>query len=252
VSITCCIVDDEPLARERLRALLTQSPVPVTVVGESSNGQEALGQIEQLRPDIVFLDVQMPILDGFDVAEMLREPRPRIVFVTAYDQHALRAFEVRAVDYLTKPVRLARLNATLEHLFAAITRERSEHSSSTPAKLLTRLTVHAGRRRKVVPTDLVSWFEAKDKIVLVHLAEGAYPVDFTLDELERRLDPARFLRLHRSHIVNASTILELAPWFAGSYVVKLSDGSQLPIARRRVREIRALLGGRGPDRKARV
>jgi two-component system LytT family response regulator len=244
--IRAIIVHDEPLARARLRTLLSQADTPVELVGEASSGEEAVALVHEFRPDLLFLDIQMPVLDGFDVVDLLTPPRPQIIFVTAYDQHALRAFEVHALDYLTKPVRLARLNQTLARLPKASNPDPGiEHllrqRSGDP---LLRLTVHVGRRLRVVPLEEIRWIEAEEKIVLVHLLDGGSCLtDFTLDELEMRLDPSRFLRIHRSSIVNAGRVKELAPWFAGSYIVKLDDGTQLPVARRRVRQVRTLLGG---------
>jgi two-component system LytT family response regulator len=169
--------------------------------------------------------------------------------VTAYDQHAIRAFEVHALDYLLKPVRLSRLTQTLSRLANRESRGAREgveelvrERGSQP---LARLTVHAGRKLRVVPLDEIRWIESRDKIVLAHLEDGAsHPTDFTLDELEERLDPSRFLRTHRSCIVNISSIRELIPWFAGTYVVKLDGGTQLPVARRRVRDVKESLGKR--------
>ena len=239
----CVLVDDEPLARERLRALLAEAPMPVDVVGEAGSGQEAVPLIHQTRPDLVFLDVQMPVLDGFDVVDLLAPPRPHIVFVTAYDDYALRAFEVHALDYLTKPVRLERLVGTLERVAA----------QATPAEGLTalrrtrplqRLTVHVGRRLRIVQAEEIRWAEAEAKLVFVHLTDGQrYPTDFTLDELEARLDPQHFLRIHRSYLVNAAFVRELVPWFSGTYQLRLNDGHTLPVARRRTRPVRDHLGG---------
>jgi two-component system, LytTR family, response regulator len=246
--ISCFIVDDEPLARVRLRTLLAEADVPVEVIGESGSGQEALPLIHELKPDVVFLDIQMPVLDGFDVVELLAQPRPQIVFVTAYDEYALRAFEVQALDYLTKPVRMSRLNITLERLDSQKPSSDSDSAITTlvrerVARPLSRLTVHAGRKLRVVPVEEIRWIEAREKLLYVHLPDGEFRTDFTLDELEHRLDPEQFLRVHRSHIINARYARELVPWFAGQYVVRLESGEQLPVARRRVKEIKWLLGG---------
>ncbi len=234
--ITCVLVDDEPPARERLRALLGEAAVEVKVLGEAGNGHEAVALVRRVRPDVLFIDVRMPVLDGFDVVELLPHPRPRVVFVTAYDRHALRAFDVQALDYLTKPVRLSRLNMTLERLTVEM------GAASGAPRLLSRLTVHIGRRLRIVSLDDVRSLEARQKLVYVNLAEGSYPTDLTLDLLESRLDPDRFVRIHRSHIVNMSYVRELVPWFAGAYVVRLEGGAELPVARRRVRVVRGMLG----------
>lgn len=245
--IRALLVDDEPLARERLRALLAEADIPVQVIGEAGGGHEAIQLAHELRPDVVFLDVQMPVLDGFDVAELLPRPRPLVVFVTAHDDQALRAFEVEAIDYLTKPVRLMRLNGTLSRLAGQLGSHEPDHGTesllrhrTTP---LARITVHVGRRLRVTPIDEVRWFQAREGLVVAHLITGgAHVVDFTLDELESRLAPERFIRAHRSHIIHVGYIRELVPWFAGSYVVTLDDGTQLQVARRRVRDMRRMLG----------
>jgi two-component system, LytTR family, response regulator len=245
--LRCLIVDDEPLASERLRALLAEAEVEMDVIGEAGSGQAAVELVRKAAPDIVFLDVQMPGLNGFDVVEALKPPRPQVVFVTAFDEYALRAFEVHAVDYLTKPVRLQRLNETLRLL-----RDREEVVRRARAldaladahrqQPLRRVIAQAGRKLRVIPLEEVRWFEARDKLVLAHAGEGAYPVSFTLDDLGERLDPAQFIRLHRSHIVNAGAIRELVPWFSGTYAVLLHDGTRLEVARRRVAEVKARLG----------
>jgi two-component system, LytTR family, response regulator len=244
--IRCIIVDDEPLARERLRMLLSETEQPVEVAGEAGGGQEAVALIHALEPDLVFLDVQMPVLDGFDVVDLLPPPRPHVVFVTAFDEHAVRAFEVHALDYLTKPVRLDRLNRTLQRIGAGAdgrSGEGVENLRRARAGLpLTRLTVHSGRRLRLVSLEDVRWIEAREKLVYVQLEDGAFMTDFTLDELEARLSPDRFLRIHRSVIANADRIRELIPWDAGMYAAKMEDGTTLPIARRRTREVMERLG----------
>jgi two-component system LytT family response regulator len=243
----CILVDDEPLARERLRALLEEATVDVTIVGEAGSGKEAIPLIHEEQPDVVFLDVQMPVLDGFDVVDLLAEPRPHIVFVTAYDEYALQAFEVHALDYLTKPVRLERLNKTLRRVqnerdkatvrdgLDSLQRERRQHP-------IRRMTVHVGRKLRVIDLDAIRYIEADDKLVFVHLADAKYRTDFTLDELERRLDE-RFVRPHRSHIVNLDAVRELIPGSSGTYRLRLTDGTDLPVARRRAAEVKQALGG---------
>jgi two-component system, LytTR family, response regulator len=247
-SLRCLIVDDEPLARDRLRALLGESDVDVEVIGEAGSGRVAVPMILETEPDVVFLDVQMPGMDGFEVVALLPRPRPHVVFVTAFDEYALRAFEVHAVDYLTKPVRLQRLQETLRlvHDRGAVERRvRALEELAAEARLrpLKRIIAQVGRSMRVIPIEEVRWFEARDKLVFAHTADGAAPVSFTLDELEARLDPAQFIRLHRAHIVNGAAIRELAPWFSGTYVVLLHDETRLEVARRRVAEVKARLGG---------
>lgn len=243
----CILVDDEPLARERLRALLEEAAVDVTIVGEADSGKAAVPLIHDERPDVVFLDVQMPVLDGFDVADLLAAPRPHIVFVTAYDEYAIQAFEVHALDYLTKPVRLQRLNKTLRRVQGALrTDETNANLDALRAERqdqpLRRMTVHVGRKLRVIDLDAIHYIEADDKLVFVHLTDAKYRTDFTLDELEQRLD-TRFVRPHRSHIVNLDAVHELIPWSSGTYRLRLDDGTELPVARRRAGAVKQALGG---------
>lgn len=241
------IVDDEPLARERLAALLAEDG-RVEVAGQAGDGRSAIPLIHEQRPDVVFLDVQMPVLNGFDVLDLLAPPRPQVVFVTAYDEYALRAFEVHALDYLTKPVRRRRLAQTIERIAGqlalnqvppgldALRRERERGP-------LLRLTLRAGRRLRVVEIDEVRYIEAEEKLVFAHLPEGRRATDFTLKELERRLDPARFVRIHRAFIVNAAVVRELVPAPVSTYQLVLDDGARLPVSRRRLRAVKDMLGG---------
>lgn len=243
----CILVDDEPLARERLRTLLQEADADVEIVDEAASGKDAVPLIHDVRPDVVFLDVQMPVLDGFDVVDLLAAPRPHIVFVTAYDEYALKAFDVHALDYLTKPVRLERLNETLRRVQAALGTEAADRRLDAlrrerQDRPLRRLTVHVGRKLRVVDLDAVRYIEADDKLVFAHLAETRYRTDFTLDELERRLD-ARFVRAHRAHIVNLDAVHELIPWSSGTYRLRLVDGTELPVARRRAQAVKEALGG---------
>lgn len=240
--IRCIIVDDEPLARTRLRTLLAAAGETVEVLAEASSGREALELVEKLRPDLLLLDVSMPGLDGFDVAELMGPDRPLIVFVTAHDEHALRAFDVHAVGYLTKPVRAAMLERTLRHVRGFVDARRADPEPAGAP--MTRLAVHQRRRLRIVPVESIRWLEARDRQVFARLDDGEYPIDFTLDELETRLDATMFLRIHRSFIVNVSEVRELLPWFAGAAAIRLGDGTQLPVARRRVRAVRGLLGAR--------
>ena len=243
----CILVDDEPLARERLRALLEEAEVDVMIAGAASNGKEAIPLIHEKQPDVVFLDVQMPVLDGFDIVDLLAEPRPHVVFVTAYDEYALQAFEVHALDYLTKPVRLQRLNKTLRRVQEAPGGETVSDAldalqQARQTDPLRRMTVHVGRKLRVIDLDAIHYIEADDKLVFVHLADAKYRTDFTLGELEQRLDD-RFVRPHRSHIVNLDAVRELIPWSSGTYRLRLTNGTELPVARRRTSEVKQALGG---------
>ncbi|MEM1269422.1 MAG: response regulator [Bacteroidota bacterium] len=233
----CVLVDDEPLARERLRSLLAEADATVEIVGEAASGREAVPMIHELKPEVVFLDVQMPVLDGFDVVDLLARPRPHIVFVTAYDQYAIRAFDARAIDYLTKPVRLERLRETLRRLPAEPTDGALD--GLRPDAPLERLAVHAGRRLRVVQIPDVQYFEARHKLVFARLNDGEFAVDATLESLERRLS-GTFTRVHRAYLVNLNAIRELVPTRSG-YQLRLTDGTPLPVARRRASNVRRLM-----------
>jgi len=250
MSPRCLLVDDEPLARDRLRDLLDDAEAEVVVVAEAGGGKEAVSLIHEHDPDVVFLDVQMPVLDGFDVVDLLPEARPYIVFVTAYDEYALQAFEVHALDYLTKPVRLDRLDTALDRVRDALASGDTEDQEklddlrdSRQDEDLKRLTVHVGRRLRVVPLDEVRWIEADEGLVFAHTTDGRYRTDFTLNELEERLPASDFVRPHRSTIVNLSAVYELVPEPAGTGILRLQDGTEVKVARRRFSDVKGALGG---------
>lgn len=243
------LVDDERLARERFRTLLERSRFAHEIVGEAESGKKAIPLIYETRPDLVFLDIQMPGLDGFEVLDLLAPPRPHVVFVTAYDEYALRAFEVHALDYLTKPVKLERLERSLERIQTLVAQRQADVAldrfAATRAKEpLRRLTLHAGRRLRVTdPTD-IRFIEAREKLVFATLFDDTtYTSDLTLQALADRLDSQQFLRVHRAYLVNVAAIRELIPWFSGTYQIRLDDATKVPVARRRVRAVKELLGG---------
>ncbi len=257
--LRCLIVDDEALARERLGLLVAEAGGAV-VVGEAAGGREALEQVAARAPDVLFLDVEMPGLDGFDVVDLLDPAaRPAVVFVTAFDAYAVRAFDVHAVDYLTKPVRPARLREALGRLRDRAARDATgarldallapATQARPPGAPLARLTLNVGGRLVVVPAADVQRFEADDKATVATpfpgggLAGRPGLVEFTLDTLEARLDAAQFVRVHRSVLVHVRAVRELVPWFSGTYRVRLVDGTEVPLARRRAAAVRALLGG---------
>ncbi len=243
------LVDDEQLARERMLDMLQRIDPSIEVVGEAANGREAVPLIYEKRPDLVFLDIQMPGLNGFDVIDLLASPRPHIVFVTAYDEYALRAFEVHALDYLMKPVSQDRLSNSLQRIATLIERNTPDEGVDRLAEArektpLRRLTLHLGRRIRVAEIEEVQYFEARDKLVFARLNDGKeYPVDFTLQALEKRLDQTLFVRTHRAYLVNIRTIDELISWFSGSYLMHLNDGTRLPVSRRRARLVKQALKG---------
>ena len=241
------IVDDEPLAREGLRALLA-SDREVQVVAECADGQAAIEAIRRLRPDIVFLDVQMPDFDGFDVLRALAgEPLPAVVFVTAYDQYALRAFDVHAVDYLLKPFHDERFAEALARAKA----RRGEDMSERIARLLDerkpkimRVLVKTGGRVLFIKADEIDWIEAADYYVKLHVAGKVHMLRESMAALEARLDSEMFFRVHRSAIVNLERVRELQPFSRREHVLVLRDGTRLRLTRSRRERLAALLGQR--------
>ena len=239
------IVDDEPLARDCVRLALAREP-DIAIVGECADGESAVESIDRLRPDLVFLDVQMPGMDGFDVIRAVGPGRmPPVVFVTAFDEHALRAFEVHALDYVLKPfdddrfrdaLRHARrfleggLDALLRERLSGLLDARAEESAGTET-FTTRLMVRVRDRIRVVPVEDVDWFESAGNYVRIRCGEAAYLMRRTLTSLADALDPASFARIHRSTIVNLDRIDELQPAAGGDYIAILKDGRKLRVSR---------------------
>jgi two-component system LytT family response regulator len=244
------LVDDEALARRRLRRLLSDAP-DVTVVAESGSGSAAMEALKMHRVDVVFCDIQMPGVDGFVVAQSLQGPEaPLLVFVTAHDTHAIRAFETRALDYLLKPVRAERLALALDRarealaarrsaayarqlrsVIAQLDLEPSEAPRSAAPTGAERIEVRDGERVRYVAADDVAWAEADGPHVRLHTAHGVFEIRETLAHLEAALDARRFVRIHRSFIVNVGQIKELQPWFGGDAVLILKNGQQLKVSR---------------------
>lgn len=241
MSIQALIVDDEPLARQRLRALLAEEDA-VEVVGECADGVEALQAIRERAPDLVFLDVQMPALDGFGVLEQLpADELPVVIFVTAYDRYAIRAFEVHALDYLLKPFDRERFHKAVERARSRLRQPRAADVDpqmlallddvKSGRKTLERLVIKSAGRVYFLRTDELDWIEAAGNYLRLHVGSDTHLLRETMNNLESRLDPERFLRVHRSTIVNIERIKELQPWFHGDYMVILKDGTQLPLSR---------------------
>jgi two-component system LytT family response regulator len=246
------IVDDEPLARARARRLV-EAGGDATVVGEAGSAPQARRLIAETRPDVLLLDIQMPGEDGFALLAGL-EPRPAVIFVTAFDHYAVRAFEENAVDYLLKPFRPERLAEAFERARRDL--EQPEELSRRLAALLgtmsrgpesshlERFTVRIGQRQLILRAEEVMWFGAEDKLVFAATATDRHYVNFTLDQLERRLDPRRFARVHRGAIVNLDFAAALRPGFAGTYRLQLKDSvrTEVPVSRSRARQLRERLG----------
>ncbi|HTE51778.1 MAG TPA: LytTR family transcriptional regulator DNA-binding domain-containing protein [Kofleriaceae bacterium] len=239
--IRVLLVDDEPLARDRLRRLLEPDP-DIVVVGECADGVEAIAAIREKAPDLVFLDVQMPEKGGFDVLDELGpDDLPAIVFVTAYDHHAIKAFEVSALDYLLKPFDEDRFARTLARVKAHLRGEDDEVHRRTLALVeelrhprhrpLDRLLIRASGRLVFLRTDEIDYIEAEGNYVRVHAGAADHQLRETLSRLETQLDPDRFLRIHRSTIVNLDRVKEIQPLFHGEHRVVLRDGTELTLSR---------------------
>ena len=251
MNIRTLIVDDEPLARERLRTLLEREE-DVEVVGECGDGEEAVGAIQRLAPDLVFLDVQMPAVDGFEVVRRVGAEMPCVVFATAYDEFALRAFEANALDYLLKPFEGERFRLTLER---ARTRLAERGGAGLDARVLAmlqglqpaaeyrdRFVVRTGSRFRVIRAGDVDWVEAADNYVRLHVGKEALLLRETMSELDRVLDPRRFVRIHRSTILNVDRIHTIESWGAGEFLFVLSDGTKLASSRGYRDRLRSVLG----------
>ncbi len=249
--IKTIVVDDEPLARRRILRLLKAEP-DVEIVAECSDGREAIDAIKQHHPDLVFLYVQMPELDGLGVLQAFEaEQLPLVIFTTAYDQYAVRAFEVHAVDYLVKPFdperfrsafqrareqldraqasdQNQRLIALLEQLAA---QARSGESGTGGDRYLDRLMIRSGGKIFFVKTAEIDWVEAAANYVRLHVGRESHVIRETISNLAERLDPSHFARIHRSTIVNLDRVKEMQPWFSGEYIVILRDGTRLKLSR---------------------
>jgi two-component system LytT family response regulator len=251
--IRTLIIDDVQLARERLKRCLGEES-GVEIVGECDNGERAVAAIRTLRPDLVFLDVQMPALDGFGVLDALgRERPPAVIFVTAYNEYAIRAFEVNALDYLLKPV-------DCERLHKAVARVGAQEGARTPAedfdqrfraliediktppKYLKRLTIRQTGRTILLPTDEIEWVETYGNYLKVHAGREAHLIRGTMQQLEQRLDPEKFVRVHRSAIVNIEKVKEIHPRSNGDQDLVLQNGRELMLSRNYRDKFLSLLG----------
>jgi two-component system, LytTR family, response regulator len=255
MSMRVVVADDEPMGRQRLVRLLQAEP-ETEVLAACADGEEAVEAIREHAPDVVLLDIQMPHLDGFEVVAALGEAhQPAVIFVTAHDQYALRAFEVHAFDYLLKPVEQDRLRDALAR--AVGPGARAPQGGSATRRILTLLEeLNAkdrgrGRERLVVRTperafflrcETVDWVEAAGKFVHLHVGRAVHALRESMAELEQELDPTRFLRISRSAIVNIDRIQEIQPWFQGDYVLILTDGTRLTSTRGYRDNMRKLLG----------
>lgn len=239
--IRTMIVDDEELGRERVRMMLAEHP-DIEVVAECCDGAEAVKTIERERPDLVFLDVQMPGMNGFEVLESLEgEPLPAVVFVTAHDDYALRAFDIHALDFLLKPFDNGRFEKTLDRARVQVSQTRGTAVDSRILSLLEdlksdrkfpeRLIVKSGGRVFFLRTEEIDWVEAAGNYVRLHARNESHLLRESMKNMEAKLDPKLFVRIHRSAIVNVDRIKELEPWFHGEYIVIMRDGTRLTSSR---------------------
>jgi len=255
MSLKAIVVDDEQLAREELCYMLEKMGT-VEVIAQAGNGLEAVGMVERLAPDVVFLDVQMPGLNGFEVAHRLIQngSSPNIVFVTAFDRHAIEAFEVNAVDYLLKPVEAERLEKAVERARQRVVPtkdapldgqiERIVQLMSERQSKRERVAVKVGDRFLLVQAEEIIYASLTDDSINIVTSQLAGTSNFrTLDELQARLDPSIFWRVHRSHLVNINKVKEIVPWFSRNYILRMKDAkaTEIPVSRAQTKRLREYL-----------
>lgn len=250
MSIRTLIVDDEPLARERIRQLLEDEP-DIAIIGECTDGLQAVDAISEETPDLVFLDVHMPGLDGFEVIEGLNGgPKPAVVFVTAHDSYAVQAFETHAADYLLKPVERERFRASLAHVREELATEGADPDLRLQALMAAERARRAIPERLAVRTDGrivfvrladVEWIEAAGNYVRLYTAKERHVMRATISSIEKKLDPNTFLRVHRSAIVNLDFVTEIQPWFHGEYVVIMESGARVNLSRSYRQRVQAMV-----------
>ena len=240
MKLSATIVDDEPLARERIRTLI-EAEDDIDVLDECANGPEALAAIQQRRPDILFLDVQMPEMDGFQLLRQLGGPLPVVVFVTAFDEHAVKAFEAQALDYVLKPFKVARFKAALQRAREQCARRQPDDATrrllamleqqQTKSEYLTRVAVRDRNKVRFVKTAEIDWIEASGNYVVLHAGKENHVVRETLAAFEAQLSPKEFVRVSRSAIVNLDRVEHFEPTFNNEHVIVLSNGARLPMTR---------------------
>ena len=248
------VVDDEPLAVARLRHLLDETG-RVDIVGAAIDPRTALEDVRRTRPDVLFLDIEMPGTSGFDLLEEIGEPQPFVVFTTAYAEYALEAFKVNSIDYLLKPVERSELDRALAKIermlggggsrgdLARLLGQVRDVLARREPDHLVRVAARVGERVEFVDVADVTFFYAKDKLTMAVTASREHALDMSIAELEQRLPPRRWIRIHRSTLVNVDAVKELHSWFGGKLLVKLKDGrTELQVARERAAEVRVKLG----------
>jgi two-component system, LytTR family, response regulator len=244
MNLRALIVDDEHLARQLLREY-AQEVAELEIIAECNNGFEAVKVIAELKPNLVFLDVQMPKLDGFEVLELIDEP-PAVIFVTAYDQYAMKAFEAHAVDYLLKPFHPDRFKKAIERVRARLGEPLPAYTqlktdAQPPGQKLERFVVKDGAKVHILSVDKLDYVEAQDDYIALHSENRNYLKQQTIAAIETQLDPARFARLHRSYIVNLERIDRIEPYTKDSRVVILRNGARIPVSRSGLNKLKSLL-----------
>jgi two-component system, LytTR family, response regulator len=245
MTLRALIVDDENLARQLLREYAREVD-DLEIVAECSNGFDAVKAINELNPDLVLLDVRMPKLDGFEALELI-EHQPAIIFTTAYDTYAMRAFEAHAVDYLLKPFRLDRFKQAIErartrlgeHLPSAA---QLREAAQQPGQKLERVAVKDGSKVHIIPADKLDYIEAQDDYIALHSEGRNYLKQQTISNIEALLDPARFARIHRSYIVNIERVVRIEAFTKDSRIAILKDGVRIPVSRSGLAKLKSLLG----------
>jgi len=244
--IRILLVDDEELARSTMRRALAAIP-DLEVVGEAGNGAEAIEAIAELRPDVILLDIEMPGFNGFEVVQQVIDP-PIVVFVTAYDEYAVRAFDANAIDYLLKPVQPERLEKTIARVRERVKARTPEHRKGVAdiarqrGGPVRRLAARRGKRIVIVPLRDVNRIEIDDKLVFACTATERLLIEKTIGELEILLEPSGFLRISRGELVNLEKVAELMPWFSGTWRVRLTNGEERDVSRERAKQLKEAMG----------
>jgi two-component system LytT family response regulator len=241
---TAIIVDDEPQALQKLYRLLGEHEDQIQIVGEAGDGPAAVEAIERCSPDIVFLDIEMPGLSGFGVLDSIPQDQwPSIVFTTAFEHYAIRAFEVRAVDYLLKPINRDRLAECVARLDGTPPQaQRAQLDEARRQRKLERILVRRASKLVVISVDDVAVFESENKLVFVRTAEGRFVLNMSMREIEERVDPELFCRVHKQAIVRLSLVREIHALAGGQYMAKLCDGYEVQVGRNYAHEFRSRFG----------
>jgi two-component system LytT family response regulator len=242
--IKALLVDDEDLARSRLKSLL-RAFTDIEIIGEADDGEQAMEKIQELKPDLVFLDIQMPGCSGTEVAQSLAAPQPKIIFCTAYDQYALEAFELSALDYLLKPITRARLTKAIEKVRQAGPKRPAPPAETLAAKAHsypTRLLAKRAGRYRVIQQNEVFYFAFEEGLTRLHTADQDFLMDLTITELENRLNPRVFFRISRAAIINFNHVHEVSPLPGGYAWVTLRNKTRLEVSRRRLKDLMEKLG----------